>query len=86
MADTLSHPFDRYIAFRQAADPSYGVTAFCDEVGISRSAYYRILNGADDVGNGIFEKIEAALKPAITATELFAAWRNARLSKAAAAE
>ena len=87
MTDAASeHPIDRYIAFRQAADPSYGVTAFCDEVGIARSTYYRIVRGADDVGTGVFEKIEHSLRPAITATELFAAWNGVRKSQAATAQ
>lgn len=73
-----AHPFERYIAFRQLTDPKFTVIAFCEACDISRAAYYRILNGADDVGTDMFQKIETATRGAITAQELFAAWLFAK--------
>ena len=72
------HPFDRYISERQAADLRFSVTALCDLCGVSRSAYYRVINGAADVGNDLFEKFERGTNSAITAHELYAAWLHAK--------
>lgn len=72
------HPFERYLASQQATNPDFSVKDFCDLCGMSRTAYYRVLNGAEDVGNALFEKIETATRSAITAQELFAAWLHAK--------
>lgn len=75
---TLPHPVYRYIQARQLGDPAFGVTAFCDMCGISRTSYYRLIEGAEDVGNALFEKIETATRGVLTATELYAAWLHAK--------
>lgn len=86
MNDAIPHPIQRYISARQLSDPDFGVTAFCEHCEISRTTYYRLLQGAEDVGNAVFEKLEAATKGVLTAQELYAAWLHAKRNPRKSAE
>lgn len=77
-SQTVPHPIQRYISARQLGDPEFGVTAFCQLCEISRTTYYRLLQGAEDVGNAVFEKLETATQGVLTAQELYAAWLHAK--------
>jgi len=77
-ASQLPHPILRYIAAKQQGDPAYSITSFCEQCGISRGAYYRLLRGDADVGTDLFEKVELGTCFVLTCTELYSAWLHAR--------
>lgn len=72
------HPIERYIAARRVSDPKFSKQALADQVGVSRLALYRVINGDDAVSTDLLEKIETATDREITAVELFTAWKAAR--------